>query len=47
MKWCNYYNMWCSDVEYLTFEKCICNLECDLCEYMEIIKYSNFKRWFL
>ena len=37
-KWCNYYNMWCNDVEAILEENEIeCDLDCRNCESMEEI----------
>lgn len=38
MKWCNKYNMWCSQVEELTDGQADCELDCSDCEYCEEVK---------
>ena len=36
-RWCNYYNCWCKDVEYLFEEEIECDLDCRYCEDSEEI----------
>lgn len=38
MKWCNYYNMWCNDVDFLLDGCQECDMDCENCEEMEVIK---------
>jgi len=38
MKWCNYYNCWCNEVEDIIEEGIECDLECNDCEECEDIK---------
>lgn len=35
MKWCNFINMWCSDMDEEEYAECCCDGNCRGCEYCE------------
>ena len=43
-KWCNHYNCWINDLEWVVDET-ECDEDCNECEYLEKIGYSN-EHWY-
>jgi len=41
MKWCNYYNCWCSDAKEITDGEGDCDYDCRGCEGSEDIKPTH------
>mgnify|MGYP006928715600 CR=1 FL=1 len=40
-KWCNYYQCWCDDAEFIIEDNGYCDFDCNSCHHCEVSVYED------